>query len=588
VSLQTFFDNFALLADAPNGVLELREIILQFAVQGKLLSHDKSDLSAFGLAKEIKAARTRANKNRKGKANGSLFPVEFEEPPFEISSNWCWISIGEAMNLINGRAFKPSDWSSTGIPIVRIQNLNNPDAPFNYCDFEVDEKFFINDTDLLISWSGTPGTSFGAFIWDRGHAVLNQHIFRAELYGKGYDKPFLRLAINARLDEMIAQAHGAVGLQHITKGKLENLLIPLPPLEEQKRIVAKVDELMRLCDKLEVWQQARRASRVRLNNATLAPLNNAAPLAPDEFEQAAERLADNFAALYDSAETVGKLRSTILQLAVQGKLVPQDPRDERAERLLKSLMEQKRNKIEGSSNVPGLLEPIEDDEKPFRLPSSWGWARLDDIVSIKHGFAFSSEWFTNATTPFVMTTPGNFYEKGGFRNRGLKTKYYKGPIHQEFIFSAGDLIIPMTEQAPGLLGSPAFIPDDGQTYLHNQRLGKLVFYSEAIEPEFVFWFFNSAFFRSELAKTCTGMKVRHTSPKRILRVPFPVCSLAEQRRIVAKVNQLMALCDELETKLRQAEAESEKLMKAAVRDLLASIAGNEKSQRETALALSSV
>jgi type I restriction enzyme S subunit len=348
VSLQTFFDNFALLADAPNGVLELREIILQLAVQGKLLPHDKSDQTASELLEGIKAARTRANKNRKGKANGSLFPVEFENPPFKIPSNWCWISIGEAMNLINGRAFKPSDWGSTGIPIVRIQNLNNPDAPFNYCNFEVDEKFFVNDSDLLISWSGTPGTSFGAFIWDRGSAVLNQHIFRAELYGEGFDKPFLRLAINARLDEMIAQAHGAVGLQHITKGKLENLLIPLPPLEEQKRIVAKVDELMRLCDELEARQQARRASRVRLNNATLAPLNNAASLAPEEFGEAAVHLANNFAALYDSAETVSKLRSTILQLAVQGKLVPQDPQDEPTSALLDKINIKKAQGIQGN------------------------------------------------------------------------------------------------------------------------------------------------------------------------------------------------------------------------------------------------
>jgi type I restriction enzyme, S subunit len=125
------------------------------------------------------------------------------------------------------------------------------------------------------------------------------------------------------------------------------------------------------------------------------------------------------------------------------------------------------------SNLPTTLGPVEDHEKPFQLPCSWAWTRLGEIAHIKHGFAFKSELFTGEPTPFVLTTPGNFYEKGGFRDRGSKTKYYRGQVPSDFIFKPRDLIIPMTEQAPGLLGSPAFIPDDGKTYLHNQRLGKL-------------------------------------------------------------------------------------------------------------------
>jgi type I restriction enzyme S subunit len=125
----------------------------------------------------------------------------------------------------------------------------------------------------------------------------------------------------------------------------------------------------------------------------------------------------------------------------------------------------------------------------------------------------------------------------------------------------------MTEQAAGLLGSPAFIPDDGKTYLHNQRLGKMEFYSDEVSPEFVFCFFNSEFFRGELARTCTGMKVRHTSPKRVLKVPFPLPPLAEQRRIVAKVEQLMALVDALEMQLATSCATGEKLLAAIVAEL---------------------
>ncbi len=172
-------------------------------------------------------------------------------------------------------------------------------------------------------------------------------------------------------------------------------------------------------------------------------------------------------------------------------------------------------------------------------------------------------------TLYVLTTPGNFYESGGFRDRGANTKYFKGDVPPSFVFNAGDLIIPMTGQAAGLLGSPGFIPEDGKTYLHNQRLGKLEFYSGEVVPEYVFWFFNSAFFRGELARTCTGMKVRHTSPKRILKVPFALPPLAEQRRIVAKVEQLMALVEELETQLTASRATAAKLLDAVMAELTA-------------------
>jgi type I restriction enzyme S subunit len=129
----------------------------------------------------------------------------------------------------------------------------------------------------------------------------------------------------------------------------------------------------------------------------------------------------------------------------------------------------------------------------------------------------------------------------------------------------------MTEQAADLLGSPAFIPNDEKAYLHNQRLGKLEFYSYKVLPTYVFWFFNCEFFRGELARTCTGMKVRHTSPKRILRVPFALPPVAEQRRIVAKVDQLMVLVDQLEAQLAASRASAKDLLEALVAELTSNV-----------------
>jgi type I restriction enzyme, S subunit len=150
--------------------------------------------------------------------------------------------IGDALQLINGRAFKPSDWKPTGIPIVRIQNLNKPNAPFNYYDRELPEKFLLGDGDLLFAWSGTPGTSFGAHIWRGGKAWLNQHIFKVLFDEKEFDKKFLQLAINQNLNEYIRQAHGGAGLAHITKGKFEACELVRPPLPEQRRIVGEIEK----------------------------------------------------------------------------------------------------------------------------------------------------------------------------------------------------------------------------------------------------------------------------------------------------------------------------------------------------------
>jgi type I restriction enzyme S subunit len=327
---------------------------------------------------------------------------------------------------------------------------------------------------------------------------------------------------------------------------LASIPIPLPPLAEQKRIVAKVDELMALCDRLEAQQQERETRHAALARASLARF-------------AAAPTPANLPFLFHPSYTIPPvdLRKSILTLAVQGKLVPQDPNDEPAEN----------RGLKGELKAAKWAGPIAEKELPFELPPSWMWRRLGDIAILKHGYAFSSDFFTSQPAPFVLTTPGNFYEKGGFRDRESKRKYFSGPVDPAFIFKPGDLIIPMTEQAAGLLGSPAFIPDDGRVYIHNQRLGKLTFL-DSIAPEFAFWFFNCDFFRGELARTCTGMKVRHTSPDRVLKVPFPLPPLAEQRRIVAKVDQLMALVDELETQLAASRKSAGKLLEAAVTELI--------------------
>lgn len=144
--------------------------------------------------------------------------------------------LGEICNFINGKAFKPSEWKKEGLPIVRIQNLNDESAEFHFCSKAIDDKYVINDNQLLFSWSGTPGTSFGAFFWNRGKAVLNQHIFKV-MPKININMEFLKYLLNGNLDIIISKSHGGVGLQHITKGELEKIVVEIPNYEKQKYVV---------------------------------------------------------------------------------------------------------------------------------------------------------------------------------------------------------------------------------------------------------------------------------------------------------------------------------------------------------------
>ncbi len=183
----------------------------------------------------MKSARKKTSPSRKTRSSDA------RKRPCPVG--WTYARIGQLCDLVNGRAFKPSEWSENGLPIIRIQNLNNPNAEFNYFDGAIEERFIVNSGDLLFAWSGTPGTSFGAHIWTGGRAVLNQHIFKVVFNASLIDRKFFRWAINHKLEEFISKAHGGVGLRHITKGEFEATEIGLPPIKEQARIVSAIDRV---------------------------------------------------------------------------------------------------------------------------------------------------------------------------------------------------------------------------------------------------------------------------------------------------------------------------------------------------------
>ena len=545
--LLTHFDR---IADAPDAIPRLRRFILDLAVRGKLVEQDPSEGTGSSLLAEIEHGQAARASSRKHKKTQKLDALSSSDVPFQVPENWALVRLGEALELVNGRAFKPSDWTQAGLPIVRIQNLNNPSAAFNRYDGDVKEKFLINNGDFLISWSGTPGTSFGAHIWAGGPAVLNQHIFKAILIGNAFEPRFLKLAINARLLELIEQAHGGVGLQHITKPKLEAVVLTLPPLAEQHRIVAKVDELMDLCDRLETARKKRETTRNRLAAASLIRLNAPDP-DPAVFQNHAAFALDNLASLTARPDQIKALRQTILNLAVRGKLVEQNPNDEPASELLKRVATEKKRMVEaGEIRKRKTSEPTPPDSLAFELPSGWAAAKFSDVLTELQ------------TGPFGSSLHQNDYEIGGTpvinpasMRDGKIVPVEKMAVGADtlerlatFKLRAGDIVMGRR----GEMGRCAVVTEQEDGWLCGT--GSLILrLSRCLYPEYLAMLIGSPYVREYLGGSAVGATMQNLNQSILLKMSIGLPPFAEQHRIVAKVDELMALCDRLEENLAKSE-----------------------------------
>ncbi|MGE9981548.1 restriction endonuclease subunit S [Collinsella sp. SGI.184] len=410
---------------------DLKNSILQMAIKGKLVTQDPNDEPASALLERIREEKHKLIAEGKAKfpkggesiiyigSDGSPYEKRVDakgrvlsdkciadEIPFEeLPEGWAWARIGTITELVNGKAFKPSDWTSTGLPIVRIQNLNDPNSPYNRYDGDCDSKFLLYGGELLFAWSGTPGTSFGAHVWSGGKALLNQHIFNVKFSEQNLDINYLKLSINRSVLSLIGLAHGSAGLQHVTKGTFESTLIPLPPLAEQRRIVERVGELTPLVEEYGGLEDAR-----------------------EELD----------------AALPGRLRKSVLQLAVQGGLVPQDSTDEPAAVLLERIRGQRRQLVaEGKMKAPKGGESIIfagsdgrryekrvdargresepvciDDEIPFEIPEGWGWARLESVIVLLSGTDLNSSQYNDRHEGIpYLTGASNFADGKLIENR---------------------------------------------------------------------------------------------------------------------------------------------------------------------------
>ncbi len=570
MSLQPFFGNFVLLVDASNGVVKLRELILQLAIQGRLVSQDETDESVPMLLKLIKQDEVRVAKNKKNRNDKEAYSFEEGEIPFLIPKNWQWRRLGELGNTQTGTT-----------PSRSVKAYFGKDYPFiKPADIFADRVEYENEglSQKAINEGGRLAPSGSILMVCIGtvgkvnvierECSFNQQINSISLYSELNPNLFNYFLRSNYFQTEAWNKASRTTIAILNKGKWERILIPLPPLEEQKRIVARVDELMRLCDELEKRQQARRESRVRLNNATLAPVNNAASLAPEEFEQASTRLADNFASLYESAETVGKLRSTILQLAVQGRLVPQDSEDEPATALVTRIKKLRGAFADTKIAKVEQMPSIDACDMSFPLPDGWRWTRLAEICELITKGS-SPKWqgisYVKEGEGILFVTSENV---GSYRMLFDNRKFVEArfnEIEPRSILRRNDLLMNIVGAS---IGRAAVFDSDDIANI-NQAVCLIRVAEPALVP-YLLHFFNSDLCIQMMFDQQVDNARANLSMGNIAKFPIPVPPLAEQNRIVAKANQLMALCDELDAKLRQAEADSRKLVNAAVKHALSS------------------
>ena len=556
MTLETFFEKFNQFADAPDAVAKMRELILESAIRGMLVPHNASDEPASELLKRI--ARLQDGQARKQAA----LPSVGDDAYLEIPPGWEWTRLGNTGRIFNGDSVSESGKAELakvedGLPFIATKDVGYGRAALVYVNgLKVplrDPRFKVARANavLICAEGGSAGRKIG--VTDRDICFGNK-LFANEVWeGIHHRYVFYVYQAPTFFKEFAARMTGIIG--GIARSEFLSLPFPLPPLGEQRRIVAKMDELMALCDRLEAQQQERETRHAALARASLA-----------RFADAPTPANLNFIFHKSYAITPADLRKSILTLAVQGKLVPQDPNDEPADELIARLEREvprlaKQQGVRSPKNIP----PLASDNFPHDIPESWRWSRIGNLaLLIDYGTSQKSHSDSSKVPVYRM---GNIV---GGRLLDENLKYVDASIDDlpGLYLKTDDILFNRTNSYE-LVGKTGIFAGRDDTATFASYLIRIRLPSTLLFPKFYSVAMNAQYFRQtqiepEVVQQCGQANFNGT---KLASTVVPIPPLAEQRRIVAKVEQLMALVDALETQLAASRATAANLLSALVAEL---------------------
>ncbi|WP_229620326.1 restriction endonuclease subunit S [Vibrio parahaemolyticus] len=520
------------------GVKKLRELILELAVRGKLVPQDPNDEPASVLLERIAAEKTQLVKEKKIKKQKALPEVTEQEAPFNVPKGWEWTRLGNLSSDIHYGYTASAKPNSEGVRLLRITDIQNDKVNWGTvpaCDIteEKAKSYLLENDDILIARTGgTIGKSYLVENIDL-QAVFASYLIRVKRVQAVY-APFTKVFLGSQLywKQLIENSAGT-GQPNVNATALKQLLFIVPPFNQQKRIVAKVDELMALCDQLEQQTEASIEAHQVLVTTLLDTLTNSADA--DELMQNWTRISEHFDTLFTTEESIDQLKQTIRQLAVMGKLVSQDPNDEPASELLKRIAEEKAQLVkEKKIKKQKALPPIAEDEKPFELPTGWEWCRLGEVINLVSGQHLKpSEYTENSeanSVPYI-TGPAEF--------GSIYPTYSKYTLEKRALAQAGHILITCKGAGLGKLNRAK------QTMAISRQL-------MAIEPVFL----DSDFLYNVLdcqynyfQSKGVGIAIPGISRDDVTHMGVSLPPLNEQKRILVKLSELMNVCDLLKSRL---------------------------------------
>ncbi len=535
------------------GIKKLRELILELAVRGKLVPQDPSDEPASVLLQQIFSDKAESLEGTNTKAPKSLEKVNDDEI-FLLPEGWLWEKLGNLGETNVGLTYSPKDLSDKGIPVLRSSNIQNSKIDLSdlvRVNKEVKSSALLEVNDLLIcARNGSKALvgktaqvkalsepmAFGAFMT----------IFRSVINN------YVEVFLNSPVFRASLEGVSTTTINQITQSNLRNTLCPVPPLEEQHRIVAKVDELMLLCDQLEQQTETSIDAHSTMVEVLLATLTDSADA--NELAQNWARVSEHFATLFTTEQSIEALKQTLLQLAVMGKLVPQDPNDEPAAVLLEKIAAEKAQLIKDKKiKKEKPLPPIGDDEKPFELPRGWEFSRLGVISS--YGNQFKAEAATTGSNVWVLELEdieketSRLIRKVRFSERKFKSTknvFEKNTVLYGKLRPYLDKVVVADESG---VCTTEIIP--------------ITCYAE-LSPYYLRYFLKTPSFIEYANSSTHGMSLPRLGTDKAIASVILLPPVNEQHLIVAKLDSLMSICEQLKANLQQSQENQVQLTDALI------------------------